>query len=75
VLESFTSTPAFALKLEQEEATARRRTNYQDGELLFFILLCIISKHPVSKPIAKLTRIDRTEEVASCQKRKLRTAG
>jgi len=30
---------------------------------------------PVSEPIMKLTRMDRTEEVEICQKRKLRTTG
>jgi hypothetical protein len=62
-------------EIGQEGITTNWKKNNQDGGLFFFILPIIISKHPVSKPIMKLTRMDRTEEVKICQKRKLRTTG
>jgi hypothetical protein len=62
-------------KIGQEGITTSWKKNNQDGGLFFFILTIIISKHPDSKPIMKLTKTDRTEEVKICQKRKLRTTG
>jgi hypothetical protein len=62
-------------KIGQEGITTSWKKNNQDGGLFFFILPIIISKHPVSKPITKLTRMDTTEEVKIFQKRKLRTTG
>ncbi len=62
-------------KIGQEAIPTSWTRNNQDGGLFFFILPIIISKHPVSRPITKLTRMDRTEEVKMCQKRKLRTTG
>jgi hypothetical protein len=60
-------------KIGQEGITISWKKNNQDSGLFLFILPIIISKHPISKPITKLTRMDRTEEVEICQKRKLRT--
>jgi hypothetical protein len=62
-------------KIGQEGIPTSWKKNNQDGGLFFFNPPIIISKHPVSKPITKLTRMDRTEEVKICQKRKLRTTG
>jgi hypothetical protein len=62
-------------KIGQEGIPTSWKKNNQDGGLFFFILPIIISKHPVSKPSTKLTRMDRTEEVEICQKRKLRITG
>jgi hypothetical protein len=62
-------------KIGQEGITTSWKKNNQDGRLFFFILTVIISKHPVSKPIMKLTRMDRMEDVEICQKIKLRTTG
>jgi hypothetical protein len=62
-------------KIGQEGIPTSWKKNNQDGGLFFFVLPIIISKHPVSKPITKLARMDRTEEVEICQKRKLRTTG
>jgi len=62
-------------KIGQEGITTSWKKDNQDGGLFFFILPIIIRKHPVSKPITKLTRVDRTEEVEICQERKLRTTG
>jgi hypothetical protein len=59
----------------QEGMTTSWKKNNQDGGLFLFILPIIISKLPVSKPMMKLTRMDRTEEVKICQRRKLRTTG
>jgi hypothetical protein len=69
------SHPGPLQKIGQEGITTSWKKNDQDDGLFFFILPIIISKHPVSKPIRKLTRMDRTEEVEICQKRKLRTTG
>jgi hypothetical protein len=62
-------------KIAQEGIATSWKKNNQDGGLFFFILPIIISKHPASKPITKLTRMDTTEEVEIFQKRKLRTTG
>ena len=62
-------------KNRQEGIPTSWKKNNQDGGLFFFILPIIINKHPVSKPITKLARMDTTEEVEICQKRKLRTTG
>jgi hypothetical protein len=62
-------------KIGQDGITTSWKKNNQAGGLFLFILPIIISKDPVSKPIMKLTRMDRTEEVKICQKRKLRTTG
>jgi hypothetical protein len=62
-------------KIGREGITTSWKKNNQDGGLFFLIIPIIINKHPVSKPIAKLTRMDTTEEVKIFQKRKLRTTG
>jgi len=67
--------PFHYVKVSQEGITSSWKKNNQGGGLFSFILPVIISKHPVSKPIMKLTRMDTTEEVKICQKRKLITTG